>query len=64
VIGNTGDPATPFASTKKMAAALKSSILVAVESNNHGGYGINDCINDAVHGYLIDSVIPEDETTC
>jgi|688.fasta_scaffold162734_2 pimeloyl-ACP methyl ester carboxylesterase len=64
VIGNTGDPATPFASTKKMAAALQSSILVAVESNNHGGYGINDCINDAVHGYLIDSVIPEDETTC
>ncbi|MTA93566.1 MAG: alpha/beta fold hydrolase [Actinobacteria bacterium] len=64
VIGNTGDPATPFASTERMAAALESAVLVAVESNNHGGYGINDCINEAVHRYLIDGTAPQEGTRC
>lgn len=64
VIGNTGDPATPFASTERMADALASSVLVAVESNNHGGYGTNDCINDIVHRYLIDGTIPAVGTLC
>lgn len=64
VIGNTGDPATPFASTERMADALASSVLVAVESNNHGGYGTNDCINDIVHRYLIDGTIPAVGTRC
>lgn len=64
VIGNTGDPATPFASTKRMADALASSVLVAVESNDHGGYGSNDCIDDTVHRYLIDGTIPAAATRC
>ena len=64
VIGNTGDPATPFASTERMAGALASSVLVAVESNNHGGYGTNDCINDTVHRYLIGGTVPAAGTRC
>lgn len=64
VIGNTGDPATPFASTERMADALASSVLVAVESINHGGYGTNDCINDTVHRYLIDSAVPAAGARC
>jgi pimeloyl-ACP methyl ester carboxylesterase len=64
VIGNTGDPATPFASTERMAAALESAVLVAVESNSHGGYGTNACVNDTVHGYLIDGVVPAEGTRC
>jgi pimeloyl-ACP methyl ester carboxylesterase len=64
VIGNTGDPATPFASTQRMADALASAVLVAVESNNHGGYGLNDCIDDVVHRYLIDVTVPASETRC
>jgi pimeloyl-ACP methyl ester carboxylesterase len=64
VIGNTGDPATPFASTEKMAAALESAVLIAVESLNHGGYGFNECINDTVHRYLIDQVVPDPNTRC
>ncbi|MGA0878521.1 MAG: alpha/beta hydrolase [Ilumatobacteraceae bacterium] len=64
VIGNTGDPATPFASTERMASALESAVLVAVESLNHGGYGINDCINDTVHRYLIEGVVPVPGTRC
>ncbi len=64
VIGNSGDPATPFASTQRMAAALASAVLVEVESNDHGGYGINDCINGIVHRYLIDGTAPAAATRC
>ncbi|CAB4579123.1 MAG: alpha/beta fold hydrolase [Actinobacteria bacterium] len=64
VIGNTGDPATPFASTERMAAALESAVLVAVESNDHGGYGSNDCIDGLVHRYLLEGSVPADGTRC
>lgn len=64
VIGNTGDPATPFASTERMAAALATSVLVAVESNDHGGYGTNECINGTVHRYLIEGAVPPTGTRC
>jgi len=64
VIGTTGDPATPLASTRKMAAALEKGILLIVEANQHTGYGTNDCINTAVDAYLINLTVPVNETTC
>ena len=64
VIGTTGDPATPLASTRKMAAALEQGILLIVEANQHTGYGTNDCITKMVDSYLIDLTVPENETTC
>ena len=64
VIGTTGDPATPLASTRKMAAALEQGILLIVEANQHTGYGTNDCVNTAVDSYLIDLTVPVSETTC
>jgi len=64
VVGTTGDPATPLASTRKMAAALEQGILLIVEANQHTGYGTNDCINTAVDSYLINLTVPVNETTC
>ena len=64
VVGTTGDPATPLASTRKMAAALEKGILLIVEANQHTGYGANECINTAVDSYLIDLTVPVNETTC
>jgi pimeloyl-ACP methyl ester carboxylesterase len=64
VIGTTGDPATPLASTRKMAAALEQGVLLIVEANQHTGYGANECINTAVDSYLIDLTVPVSETTC
>jgi pimeloyl-ACP methyl ester carboxylesterase len=64
VVGTTGDPATPLASTRKMAAALEQGVLLIVEANQHTGYGTNDCINTAVDSYLIKLTIPVSETTC
>jgi pimeloyl-ACP methyl ester carboxylesterase len=64
VIGTTGDPATPLASTRKMAAELEQGILLIVEANQHTGYGANECTNTVVDSYLIDLTVPVSETTC
>jgi pimeloyl-ACP methyl ester carboxylesterase len=64
VIGTTGDPATPLASTRKMAAALEQGVLLIVEANKHTGYGANECINTAVDSYLIDLTVPVNDTIC
>jgi pimeloyl-ACP methyl ester carboxylesterase len=64
VIGVTGDPATPYVATERMAEALPSSTLVTVESNDHGGYGTNACIDDVVDRYLVDRTTPPSGTRC
>lgn len=64
VIGNTGDPATPFASTQRMVASLADAVLLTVDSNDHGGYGMNDCVDDIVHRYLLDGTVPAEGTRC
>jgi pimeloyl-ACP methyl ester carboxylesterase len=64
VIGTTGDPATPLASTRKMAAELEQGILLIVKANQHTGYGANECTNTAVDSYLINLTVPVSETTC
>ena len=64
VIGTSGDPATPLASTRKMAAALEQGVLLVVEANQHTGYGANECINTAVDSYLINLTVPVNDTIC
>ena len=65
VVGTTGDPATPLQSTRNMAAALEDGHLVVVTADQHTGYGVNQCVNDAVENYLIDPTVALDtEITC
>jgi len=64
VIGSTGDPATPLASTETMAATLEGSVLVVVDSNQHGSYRFNDCIDEAVHNTLIERELPSPGLRC
>ena len=64
VIGTTGDAATPLSSTRKMAKALESGVLLVVEADQHTGYGINTCIIMEVDNYLIDLTVPVNETIC
>lgn len=64
VVGTTGDPATPIEASKGMAEALESGILVTVVGDEHTGYGLNDCIDNVVDGYLIDLAVPAVGTTC
>ena len=66
VMGTTGDPATPLASTRKMAAALAKGHLVVVKAEGHTGYHANACSGSVVDDYLIDPVgkVPPAGTTC
>jgi len=64
VIGTTGDPSTPLASSRAMADTLEDGRLVVVEANRHTGYRDNDCVDDIVHDYLVQLVVPEDGTLC
>jgi len=64
VIGTTGDPSTPLASSRAMADTLEEGVLVVVEANRHTGYRDNDCVDDIVHDYLVQLVVPEDGTIC
>ncbi|MDO8364213.1 MAG: alpha/beta hydrolase [Actinomycetota bacterium] len=57
VVGTTGDPATPLDSTRNMARALEDGHLVVVEADQHTGYGVNSCGDDAVDSYLVDPTI-------
>ena len=64
VIGTTGDPATPLDSTIAMADALEDGRLVVVDADRHTGYGVNDCVDDIVHEYLLDLEVPPARTDC
>ncbi len=35
-----------------------------VEANGHTGYGVNECVNDVVHEYLLTLTPPDDGVTC
>ncbi len=64
IVGTTGDPATPLLSTRKMADALQDGRLVVVTADQHTGYGLNDCVNEAVDHYLVTLEPPADELIC
>jgi pimeloyl-ACP methyl ester carboxylesterase len=64
VIGTTGDPATPFESTERMADKLEDGRLVVVDADQHTGYGLNRCVIDVVNDYLVDLEPPDDGTEC
>ncbi|MFE9776277.1 alpha/beta hydrolase [Streptomyces sp. NPDC005931] len=67
VIGTTGDPATPYEGTRKMVAALGEGVGVELtyQGQGHGAYDSgNKCVQDAVHGYLLDGEPPAAGTVC
>ncbi|MEU1345858.1 alpha/beta hydrolase [Streptomyces sp. NPDC005795] len=67
VIGNTGDPATPYAGAKAMAEELGEGVGVEMtyKGEGHGAYNSgNACVQKAVGGYLLDGEVPADGTVC
>ncbi|MGC9440624.1 alpha/beta hydrolase [Streptomyces sp. WG5] len=67
VIGNTGDPATPFEGAGRMAEALgeRVGVQLTYQGQGHGAYDSkNKCVQDAVHGYLLDGKAPAAGTVC
>ncbi len=64
VVGTTGDPATPYESTPKLAQLLGSGTVVTWEGEGHTAYPETSCIRTAVEEYLIDLKVPAADLTC
>ena len=59
VVGTTRDPATPYQWAVHLADQLESGVLVSRDGDGHTGYNAgNDCVDEAVEGYLVDGTVP------
>ncbi|MEV0275377.1 alpha/beta hydrolase [Streptomyces sp. NPDC050610] len=67
VVGNTGDPATPYEGARRMARELGKSVGVEVtyKGEGHGAYNSgNGCMTRTVNDYLLHSKVPGNGKTC
>ncbi|MER5783632.1 alpha/beta hydrolase [Streptomyces mobaraensis] len=67
VIGNTGDPATPYEGARTMTERLGKGVGVGVtyRGEGHGAYNSgNACMTRLVDAYLLDGKVPKEGTTC
>jgi pimeloyl-ACP methyl ester carboxylesterase len=64
VVGTTGDPATPYESTQRLADLLGTGVVLTWEGEGHTVYPQQDCITEAVNAYLVELAAPEDGTVC
>ncbi|MFF0010144.1 alpha/beta hydrolase [Streptomyces sp. NPDC005374] len=67
VVGNTGDPATPYEGARKMVEALGAGVGIELtyKGQGHGAYDSkNKCVQDAVNGYLLTGKAPTAGTVC
>ena len=66
VIGGTGDPATPYAWSERMAKSLGNAVLVTRRGEGHTTMvdPANRCLADVIARYLVDLEVPGDGLTC
>ncbi|GAA3824515.1 alpha/beta hydrolase [Streptomyces chiangmaiensis] len=67
VIGNTGDPATPYEGAGRMAQALGKGVGVQLtyRGQGHGSYDSGSkCVQNAVNNYLLNGTVPAAGTVC
>ncbi|MEU9217617.1 alpha/beta hydrolase [Streptomyces sp. NPDC048376] len=67
LVGNTGDPATPYAGAARMAERLGKDVGVELtyEGEGHGAYDSgNTCVQDTVDAYLLEGTLPKPGATC
>jgi pimeloyl-ACP methyl ester carboxylesterase len=64
VVGTTGDPATPYEQSPRLAAMLGVGRLLTWEGESHTAYPKSRCVTAAVDAYLIDLTVPPDGTRC
>ncbi|MFG2604516.1 alpha/beta hydrolase [Streptomyces sp. NPDC048514] len=67
LVGNTGDPATPYEGARRMADELGRGVGVELtwKGEGHGAYGSgSDCVDSAVNAYLLKGTVPKDGTVC
>jgi pimeloyl-ACP methyl ester carboxylesterase len=67
LVGNTGDPATPYEGARRMADELGKGVGVELtwKGEGHGAYGNgSDCVDSTVNAYLVHGTVPKDGTVC
>jgi hypothetical protein len=64
VVGTTGDPATPYEQTARLADMLGVGVVLTWEGEGHTAYPNTRCITDAVDAYLIDLQVPRKGLRC
>ncbi|WP_395160174.1 alpha/beta hydrolase [Ilumatobacter sp.] len=64
VIGNSGDPATPYEWSVELANSLDSAVLYTVEAEGHTAYGSVDCVQAEIDDYIIELVVPAEGASC
>ncbi|MFF4748982.1 alpha/beta hydrolase [Streptomyces sp. NPDC002514] len=67
VVGNTGDPATPYEGARRMVDALGKGVGVELtyKGQGHGAYDSKDkCVQNAVNAYLLDGKVPTAGAVC
>ncbi|MFJ8147239.1 alpha/beta hydrolase [Streptomyces sp. NPDC096048] len=67
LVGNTGDPATPYRGAARMAEALGEGVgfELTYRGEGHGAFdSANACVRDAVHAYLLDGKLPGSGAVC
>jgi pimeloyl-ACP methyl ester carboxylesterase len=65
VIGNTSDPATPYANAVRMAAELRNARLLTVNGYGHTTFlNPSACANRYIVAYLLRRALPPAHTVC
>lgn len=65
VVGTTEDPATPYHWSEALVEQLGNARLLTYESYGHTAYASGDeCVREAVDGYLLEGRLPEEGATC
>jgi pimeloyl-ACP methyl ester carboxylesterase len=66
VVGNTGDPATPYAWAPALARELGGrATLLTLRGEGHGAYETGDpCVRKAVNAYLLRGTLPAAGAVC
>ncbi|MEV8596958.1 alpha/beta hydrolase [Streptomyces sp. NPDC052012] len=67
LVGNTGDPATPYEGAARMAEQLGTGVGVELtyKGEGHGAYNSgNSCVQNKVNAYLLEGRLPAPGTVC
>ena len=64
VIGNSGDPATPYEWSVELAESLDSAVLFTVEAEGHTAFGSIECVTEPISAYLVDLEVPAADSSC
>jgi pimeloyl-ACP methyl ester carboxylesterase len=64
VVGTTGDPATPYGNTAKLANELGVGQVVTWKGEGHTAYPQTTCIRDNISKYLLTTQTPPFGLTC